>query len=351
MNTKSYSNSIFRDIVILYCPEKVGSSTIVSSIRVSASDKYMVYHTHDNKIADLLDPDVNSINISDILKNNKIFNPITNQMRKIYLIDIYRTPIERKISYYFQKISEIHFNNSEQNISNYPIEKLFKRFNDIFPHIQEIDYYSEYYNCGQIDKFDFEKKYIIKEIDGIHYIKLRLEDSKYWSSILTEIFGEKIFITNDYVSVNKNIGMMYQKFIREYKLPMNYFNQIVLNSKLFHIYMREDEKKTYIDKWSKRLASEYIPFNDIEYKLYMMVSKENKFYCANSSNHHYLDDGCLCGVCKSLRKQAILNITNGNTQITPIKHPYDNLMDNNVYLLLFPSEYSQPIGKVVNLIN
>ena len=53
-NKSFYDKELHRDIVILYSPPKVGSTTIVSSIRLSASDKFIVFHTHKKKILENL---------------------------------------------------------------------------------------------------------------------------------------------------------------------------------------------------------------------------------------------------------------------------------------------------------
>jgi len=343
-------NKIYRDIVVVYCPEKVGSTTIVSSLRVSNSDKLMVFHTHDNKIADLLNCKVNTINVSDIILNNKILNPYTNMPRKIYIIDIFRTPIERKISFFFQKISEIHFNNSELNISNYPIDKLIKRFNDIFIHMDDVDYYNTHFNCKKIDKFDFKKKYIIEEIDNIFYIKLRLQDSEHWGDILSEIFNTKILKILDYTTADKNIGNMYKNFKSNYKLPYNYYKLIENNISL-DIYMDFDEKKNYLNYWFEKISDSHIPFSNIEYNIYKKISEENKFYCANSSNIHYTDDGCLCKKCSNQRAIAINNELNNIPQTIYIRHQYDEFYDNSIYLKLFSSDINDPVEITINLIN
>jgi hypothetical protein len=343
----------YRDIIVLYCPEKVGSTSIVSSVRISAADKYIVFHTHDNKIASLTNNIATSVNISDIVLNNNVYNPITNKLRKIYFIDIFRTPIERKISFFFQKISEIHFNNSEENISNYPIDKLFKRFNDIFIHMKETDYFNEYYSklgSKPIEKFDFNKKYTVIQNDNIYWIKLRLQDSDMWGDILSEILGIKIHLISDYNTSGKNIGLMYKRFKDEYKIPYNYY-KLIEQCDLLSIYMEADEKNKYLLKWKEKTCSIHIPFTNIEYKFYQKISEENRFYCANSSNIHYADDGCFCSNCSTQRKNIIQNISNNIRQSVYIRHPYDNLYKNHAFLKLFSVDPNNPIETVINLIN
>lgn len=346
-----HKENLYRDIIILYCPEKVGSSTIVSSVRISASDKFMVYHTHENKIADILNITTSSINISDILLNNNTINPYTNQPRQIYFIDIFRTPIERKISFFFQKISEIHFNNTELNISKYPIDKIIKRFNDIFPHITENDYFNEFYQCEKIEQFNFDTKYIHLTDSNIHYIKLRLQDSKHWSNILSEILKTKIYVVNNYDTVNKDIGELYNKFKNTYELPYNFY-ELIKNDNLLNIYLTPSEKDDYLIKWFNKICSTHTPFTLDEFRIYKIISDENKFYCANTSNKHYSDDGCLCQKCSNQRKYIIDNIESVNKTDIYIRHPYDETYDNNIFIKLFPFvDKNKSSDLIINLVN
>jgi hypothetical protein len=350
----SFNNNLYRDLVILYCPEKVGSTSIVSSIRISTSDKFMVFHTHENKIADVVNLNC-VINVSDLVLNGTILNPATNQYRKIYIIDIFRTPIEKKISSFFQKISEIHFNNSESNITSYPIDKIFKRFNDIFVHLDDYDYYNDYYNicygCNKIEKFDFDKKYILQQIGNVSYIKLRLQDSELWGDILTKILGVKIYMIHDYQTENKSIGQLYKKFKNDYKLPYNYYKLLEKDISL-DIYMEPHEKTKYLKNWFEKITKEHVPFTKFEYDFYIKISTENKFYCANSSNLHYNDDGCICLDCEEKRKIVKYNLINKIPQNIYLRHFFDEKYDNNIYIKLFPSNNpNESFDLNINLIN
>ena len=345
------NSKLYRDLIVLYCPEKVGSSSIVSSIKLYASDKFMIFHTHENKIADIVNYKINTINVSDILLNNQVINPYTNQHRQIYLIDIFRTPIERKISFFFQKISEIHFNNTETNISNYSLDKIIKRFNDIFIHLDDIDYFNEYYECEKITQFDFENKFIYRTNNNVHYIKLRLQDSNDWGDILSKILKTKIHILNDYNTTNKNIGQLYSKFINQYKLPYNYY-KLIQNDKLLNIYMNDEEKSKYLKKWLEKISKDYIPFTSNEYIVYKKISNENIFYSANNSNKHYYDDGCLCLKCSQERKNVIYELEQGNVINPSIKHSYNDTYDNYIFLKIFPfDDKNISFDSTINLIN
>ena len=128
-------NRLYRDIICIYCPPKVGSTSLVTSIRLCASSKYMVFHTHDKSIFKFRD-NSKDICISDIIRNTDVYNKNEERQRKVILIDIYRTPIERKISEYFEEIAFTHFNNTEENIANFDLSKIIERFNNIYNKIK-----------------------------------------------------------------------------------------------------------------------------------------------------------------------------------------------------------------------
>jgi hypothetical protein len=351
INTELNCN-LYKDIILLYCPPKVGSTSIVTSIRLFASEKFIVFHTHENKIVDLLqNENYNQICVTDIIKNNTVYNNEEKRFRKIYIIDIYRSPIERKISEYFQKLSDLHFNNTELNIVNYNIEKIINRFNNIFPHISEIDYFKERFNINYDGDFDFVNKYLLYEKDNVYYIKLRLDDSDKWGEILSKLLNTDIKIVNDYNTSNKIIGKLYNDFKNKYKLPAN-FLKIIESCKYLNYYYNSEEKEKYINLWKNKLTDNYNPFTNHEYKLYLYISNENKYL--NAIRNHYSDDGCLCNKCIIKRKNIVTKINLGfscHNDSNRHDHSSNNLYNNKIFLKLYPNETDEPIETIINLIN
>ena len=72
---------------------------------------------------------IKGVTINEIIMYNKQIG------RDVFVIDIYRTPIERKMSAFFENISSFHFNNTDSNVNKYDLPKVVKRFNQIFLHI------------------------------------------------------------------------------------------------------------------------------------------------------------------------------------------------------------------------
>ena len=337
MNCDINDLSIYRDIIILYCPKKVGSTSLVSSIRLFAGDKFHVFHTHEPNIFSNSDNN-NNLTVETVLKNTCIINKLTNKYRKIYVIDIFRTPIERKISEFFEELVILHFNNMPENLILYPLEKIIKRFNDIFPYISTTDYYKDVYNIPFPAEFDFNNKYISYTNNNITWIKLRLQDSSQWSTILTNILGTEIKIIKDYETQNKLISDLYIKFKNEYKLPYNYYKLFEDNSEL-NFYLTKQEKNIYMNKWLNNTTTIYTSFTKYEYDFYMKISNENKFYDIKKSGH-YFDNGCICDMCFKYRKQIIEDIKNDEKNFNikkynPIIHDINDTYRNNIFIRFF----------------
>lgn len=345
-----------RDIVLLYCPSKVGSTAITTSIRMSCAEKFCVFHTHDETVVTIVKgKNINKhITVTELIKNIEVINDDTGQFRKIYVIDVYRPTLEKRISEYFQDLSEKHFNNIEENINQYDLNKIIKRFNDIFPYLEHIDYYKNIYDIPDIEKckpFNFDSKYQLYNNNGVTYLKLRLIDSYTWSSILSEILGEQIFVVKDYASENKIIGPLYKKFMENYKLPYNFFRMIELCPQL-KFYYSDQERETYLDIWRNKIINSYVSFSNTEYIFYKKICEENRTIFKNL-NSHYSDDGCLCNVCTRKRKTNIeyLRNTSGDNKIMPtnVKHLYDNEYNNNIMLKLW-NENDESYFQIVNIV-
>ena len=201
-------------LVFVYSAPKVGSTSIVSSLRIFGTDKISVIHIHDEEMLRVLGR-ISGVTINEIILFNKGLG------RDVYVIDVYRSPIERKISAYFEKIGSYHFNNKDEIVNKYNVNKVINRFNNIFPHIANGDHFIDKYNITIPSQFDYSNKYLLVEENGIKYIKLRLKDADVWDSILTNIFGTTIKLLKDYESTNKPIKDLYKRFKYIYKIPVN----------------------------------------------------------------------------------------------------------------------------------
>ena len=308
-------NKLFKEssdkYIFIYTPPKVGSTTLVTSLRVSLGKTYNTIHIHDEVMLNVL------TGISDV-KINDIINFLSNSGKNVFVIDVYRTPIERKMSEFFEKISPYHFNNTEQNISKYSIKRISDRFNKLFPHLEIGEHYFNKYNISQPIHFDFNKKYTIQEINNVKYIKLRLCDSDNWGSILSNIFQTDIVLIPDYKTENKDIGELYKKFKNEYKIPSNYI-EIIKSDEFLNFYYNETERNNYINTWYKKICEDFTPYTQPEYNFYMNVCLENQ-YINDVQIDHYIDNGCFCKLCKEKRRTIFFKAKAGEKITEKIIH-------------------------------
>ena len=288
-------SSIF--IVFVFCPPKVGSTSLITSLRLSLPSSFTVLHIHDELMLNVL-CNITDVTINEIIEYNR------NLGKHIYVIDIFRTPIEHKISYFFENIS-YHFNNTEEQINNYDINLIIERFNKLFPFLCNTDYYRQIYNIPLIDNFDLNRKYLYQNVNNIKYIKLRLDDFDSWSTILFNIFGIHIYTVKEYETNKKTISSLFKTFKDTYELPINFFHEI--NNEKLNYYMSIEEKNKYIDKWSNKITDYFTPFSKQEYIFYSKISFENQIYF-NIQKKHYMDEGCHCHTCSTKRTKLLIKI-------------------------------------------
>jgi hypothetical protein len=293
-----------KKIVFVYSAPKVGSTSIISSLRLYGIENLHIIHIHDEEMLYAL-TQIKGITINEIILYCKYLG------KEVYVIDVYREPIERKISAYFEKIGAYHFNNDDEKVNTYNVEKVIHRFNRILPHIANGDHFTDIFNIPIPSQFDFVNKYLLVENNGIKYIKLRLRDSNIWEKILSDIFGFKIGIVKDYESANKPIKDLYSSFKLNYKIPKNLLDDI-MKCKYLNYFLSSSEKHEYYQKWFTNSSNYFTAFTPEQYALYDELTMENVHldYIQLSSNH-YMDEGCICKACSSKRESIIKKIDNG----------------------------------------
>jgi hypothetical protein len=289
-------------LVFVYSAPKVGSTSIVSSLRIFGSNKFNTIHIHDEEMLKVLGH-VSGVSVNEIILFNKYLG------KEVYVIDVYRSPIERKISTYFEKIGSHHFNNVDEKVNQYNLNKIINRFNKIFLHIGNGDHFYDKYDIKIPDKFDFTKRYLLLEENGIKYIKLRLKDSNNWGQILTNIFGTRIYIVKDYESRNKPIRDLYTSFKYNYSIPKNLLDE-VMKCKYLNYFYSDTERSVYHNEWLKKSTGTFDSYSLEQYNLYQELTIENSHIDYIQTNH-YIDEGCLCKACVLKRGDVASKIMKG----------------------------------------
>lgn len=289
-------------LLFVYSAPKVGSTSIVSSFRIFGLDKVDVIHIHDEEMLQVLSH-IKGITINELIIFNKYLG------KDVYVVNIYRSPIERKISAFFEKVGSYHFNTSDQNINNYNIEKVISRFNNIFPYIDVSDHFIDKYNITIPKHFDYQQKYLLVKENNITYITLRLKDSNQWGPIISNIFGFNIRIVKDYESTNKPIKYTYNLFKKTYKIPINFLDEIK-TCKYLNYYYSPSEIIQYYNEWNNKSTLIKNGYTLEQYKVYNEITLENIRF-DNIQLDHYMDEGCSCKACSIKRAEIASKIMRG----------------------------------------
>lgn len=301
----------YNKLVFVYSAPKVGSTSIVSSLRLFSIKRMDIIHIHDEEMLKVLTK-LEGITINEIILYNKSLG------KEVYVINVYRSPIERKISAFFEKIGSHHFNANDQDINDYNMSKVIQRFNNIFPWIGNGDHFIDKYDIQIPETFDHVNKYALIDNNGIKYISLRLKDSAEWGNILTNIFGITIRTIKDYESSNKPIKDLYVSFKQTYTVPINLLTDVMKDKHLTYYYSKQ-ELTLYYDEWLLKSTDAITPYTSDQYKLYETISIEN-CHIDKIQLDHYFDEGCICKACCLKRYDAISKLMKGMNVVDRIVH-------------------------------
>ena len=193
-------------------------------------------------------------------KYNSIFDLVDNNMKtqkKIFIFDSYRTPIEKKISSFFEDIDKYIPNYKECDVS-YLISYFNKKYiygkncTSIYTEDYEpLDEIMEYYKLPHISKFDFEKKYTIIQHKNLIFVKIRFNEINQWDDILTKIIGQSVVIKDKNKSETKPYIEVYNNFKRLYRIPKEFLEKLKTDSR-FITYNSKTERIKYIKDWSSK---------------------------------------------------------------------------------------------------
>jgi hypothetical protein len=295
-------NSHHKCVVFVYTPPKVGSTSIVSSLRLFGSHLFDIIHIHDEEMLQVLG-NIKGVTVNELIQFNKHLG------KDVYVIDIYRSPIERKISAFFEKVGSYHFNNRDEQVNIYNVTKVINRFNNIFPHLAVGDHFIDKYGICVPEQFDWANKYLLVEDQGIKYIKLRLKDSAIWGQILSSIFQLRICIVKDYETTNKPIKDLFGLFKTHYKIPINFLTML-MDCKYFNYYYSPEERQEYYDEWSKKSCETRSWYTAEQFRLYDEITREN-VHIDYVQVDHYLDEGCMCKACGIKRAELASKVVRG----------------------------------------
>jgi hypothetical protein len=226
--------------IFICCGGKCGGTTLAYTFHQNG---YKTTHLHSSKHLGNFKSNIDVNNTFDIINASKQDGPI-------YIIDSYRTPIERKISCFFQKIHTYL-----PNYATMKIENIIQYFNEniLFSSVGDhhpINEFLQNYNMPLFHKFNFKRRYNISNKGNIIFVKVLFSDIKEWDKILSHVLNKKIIIHNANMTVEKSINTLYKQFKETYRLPKSYLSKIE-NDTEFKIYNSVYDQNKYLAKWTK----------------------------------------------------------------------------------------------------
>jgi hypothetical protein len=228
--------------VFVFCGGKCGGTTISETFNRNG---YNSIHLHDFNCNGFNNPNTDITNIYDILEKS------CKKHENVFIIDSYRTPIERKISSFFEGIDR-HL----PNYKNLSIQEIIDFFNNEL--LNKIENYHSinnilnYFNISLFKNFDFKKGYNLHKHNNMIFIKILFKDIKNWDKILSEIVKKNILIYPKNLTSNKEINEIYEEFKKNYRVPKSYIENELSKDSEFEIYNTQKEQDEYIKKWLEK---------------------------------------------------------------------------------------------------
>jgi hypothetical protein len=251
---RMYKESQLEDVnFFIYCGRKSGSTTLNHTCSNIENSLSIQIHNNEDYLYKYGQ-----------CRFNSIFDLVENNMTKhetIYIIDSYRTPIEKKISSFFEDIDKYIPNYKDCDIS-FLISYFNKKYiyGNNCTHIYTEDYEPldemlEHFKLSPINKFNFDQKFELIKYKNIVFIKLRFHEIENWDVLLSKILGKDITIIDKNKSENKNYYEVYEAFKKNYRIPRDYLEKLKSDSR-FKIYNSSLERIKYIKNWSLKSTTD-----------------------------------------------------------------------------------------------
>lgn len=261
---KKIFDELSQNQIYLYCTPKCGGTSLYESLK----KKYNTIHIHSQLFFEEYYKD------KDIINNKfKIIDCIEESRKnhdEIFIIDVYRKPIERNMSYFFHIIDELI-----PDYKNKTIEELIDFFNKnmYFEYRQSIDEVTEYYNINLYEiEFNHEKMYLDYKFENMRFIILHFDYIDSWNTILSEIFKCDIDLLDRNIGEKKHYADIYKNYKNKYNIP-NFILEFIKKQQNF-IYFNDDKMQNdYINLWSKKQCDLKISNLPTDFNAYTYKSK------------------------------------------------------------------------------
>jgi hypothetical protein len=264
--------------VFVYCSAKCGSTNIHETLLARGIKNL---HTHGNFcFKDTFKVKYSVFDLIDYYTN--LFPQET-----FYFIDSYRTPIERKISSFFQ--------NNEKFIMETSTEDLVAHFNKLPLYLLEnyhsIDQLLINYGVPLFREFDFQKGYNVVKKDNKVFVKLLSKNINEWDVALGDVLGVDFCMKTSNQAQDKIVGKKYKEFKEIYKVPAFYLDSVLPYDTHFQIYNTEQDKEKYLKEWREKSFDHPNSPVDFDPQSYGSINKDLAPLSLHDRSLHYMIHG------------------------------------------------------------
>jgi hypothetical protein len=246
--------------VYIFCSGKSGSSSLHETLKVH----FESIHIHSDVEFRATQPYAGYSSVFELVEHS------IKEYDTVYFIDVYRNPIERRISSYFQ-----HSTLESCNYNNYiATEK------DLDSQLAFIENYSSiaevfnHFELSNFSAFDWDRGYNIKKHRNIVFIKLRFADIHLWGQYLSSIFGRQIEMVTSNLTKEKANAELYEIVRNKYKIPDVVLEYILMTDLEFKIYNKHNDQIRYFEYWLGRSKKAELPI-DFDWHVYAALNRYN----------------------------------------------------------------------------
>ena len=175
-------------------------------------------------------------------------NDFIDKDEEMTFIEVYRTPIERKLSMLFKNMEV-----NKKKLTNKNVEFFNNIFCSDFSIVNAYEHYSDVIISKyklDIPEFDFEKGFVKVTKGKITFVKILFSDIHRWGDILSEVFKKKIRIYEDNITT-------YSKYkeTKECLTITPFIYNFLLSDKQLKKNMTEKDRENYLNFWRERIRN------------------------------------------------------------------------------------------------
>ena len=253
-----------RTMVMVFSGGKCGSTSLYATFLRYRIPVLRVHNTE--HFIDEYAPFLKGVDSVHSLKPDDILEFLLQFYGSIIVMDVYRDPIERKVSSLFQNFS-VNMGRISMTIPEWN-EALFTEQRQIFetrlmPILERRHGLDTYYPHFFQAPFDFERGYqemvhpVFSLRHRVKFIKMRFSEMRQWPKMIAKIFGWTAEHELEMVAANqsceKKYAAVYEFWRDHFKLSSVAVLWDHILDPVFTKYHTVEETAAYFDKWSQRI--------------------------------------------------------------------------------------------------